>query len=111
MIFDHDRLRDRYDFNTAFEPVLWQSTTCSEDYTQAREKMEYTFRKRSEIYNSGGRGYWNEESGSQLIWRISRPEDMADLTLDGQRYRDYWEQGILVDRIRSDCYMVYDLEG
>lgn len=70
--------------------------------------MEYTFRKRSEIYDSGGRGYWNEETGSKFIWQISRPEDMAESTLDGARYRDYWKQGILVDRVRFDCYMTYD---
>jgi len=109
VIFDHDRLQNHYDLETPFEPGLGQSVTCYGIYARAHEKMEYTFRKRIEIYDSGGRGYWNEETGSKLIWQVSRPEDMAELTLDGDSYRDSWEQGILVDRVRFDDYMVYDL--
>lgn len=109
VMFDHDRLQDRYDLETSFNPVMFPPPAYCEIYTRARKKMEYTIRKRSEIYDSGGRGYWNEESGSKIIWQVSRPEDMAELTLGGESYRDFWEQGILVDRVRHDDYMVYDL--
>ncbi len=50
----------------------------------------------------------NEDTGPRLIWQVSRPEDMAELTL-GEPYRDFWVQGILVDRVRFDDYVVYDL--
>ena len=108
VIFDQVRLRNRYDLETPFQPVLGQSTTYYKDYTRARENMEYTFRKRSQIYDSGGRDDLNEDTGSRLIWQVSRPEDMAELTL-GEPYRDFWVQGILVDRVRFDDYVVYDL--
>lgn len=48
-----------------------------------------------------------ELNGSQLIGQVSRPEDTtAQLTPAVTAFGDFWGKGILVDRVRSDDYMV-----
>lgn len=111
VMFDLDRLQNRYDLETPLWLVLRDYSTCYYDYSRSYAKMEDTIRKRSEIYDAGGRGYWNEETGSELVWNIPCPDDTAALTLEGESYRDSWYKGILVDRVRADCYRVIDRWG
>lgn len=48
-----------------------------------------------------------ESNGSQLIGQVSRPEDTtAQSTLAATAFGDFWAEGILVDRVRFDDYMV-----
>lgn len=111
IMFDIDRLRRRGMLDSPFDPVYQSQEKFQEKKAariRKRERLEHSCRKRSEIYDAGGRGYWSEDDESKLIWGIPRPEDGIELTLPGWGYLDYWKDGILVDRERWDLYMTGD---
>ncbi|KAL8829194.1 MAG: hypothetical protein Q9191_002145 [Dirinaria sp. TL-2023a] len=109
VMIDYDRLQKRYSLEIPFEPVsnvVAKSLSVSDGN---RKKVEESYSKRSDIYDAGGRGYWSEDGDSKLIWNISAPGDGMELTIDTRRahYLDEWREGILVDRIRFDCYFCF----
>ena len=113
VVMDYDSLRRRYDLDTPFEPVLGPVAQLSaadrqEFNCRLHEERDESYRRRCEIYDAGGRGYWNGEDDSKLIWGNSAPGAGMEMTLDPRTepYRDTWKEGILVDRIRLDDYIV-----
>lgn len=69
VMFDQDRLRRRKMLQSEyFEPVYdWQEAHGASLLLRMK-KREESRRKRSEIYDRGGRGYWAEGDESGLIW-------------------------------------------
>ena len=106
---DYHRLRRRYDLDGLFEsvlrPVVQLSAVDRLDFNRRlHEERDESYRRRCEIYDAGGRGYWNGDDDSKLIWGNSAPGAGMEMALDSrtERYRDTWKEGILVDRIRLD---------
>lgn len=109
VMFDFDRLQRRCSLQSAFEPVNRHQKE-KEQSLRNIEKMEQSYCKRLEIYNSGRRGYWSEDDNSKLIGGFSKPneEQELELAINGGSHMDLWHDGILVDRVRSDDYILRD---
>lgn len=109
-LFDYDRLLKSGLLNSPFQQNAYLQER-KEEFFRDVHKLEHSQRKRSEIYDAGGRGYWIEEGNSKLIWDVpylgnGMEYTLSDTELDA--YRDYWKDDILVDRVRMDDYMLRD---
>lgn len=109
VMIEYDRLQKRYKLDSPFEPVVDPEANPGWRFDRAGEKEKESYRKRSEIYDSGGQGYWSEDGDSKLIWNVSAPGLGMEDTIDSRvaHYRDYWRDGILVDRLRFDLYFPF----
>ena len=107
IMFDMDRLRRRAMLESPFEPT-YESQEEREVSLRKQERSDLSYRKRSEIYDAGGRGYWSENDESKLIWGVSEPAAGIEYTLPDRGHLDYWRDGILVDRVRYDEYILGD---
>ena len=67
VMFDYDRVQRR-DLLSRFFDQWKDSQARKEKRIRARERLEESQRKRSKIYDRGGRGYWSEKGDSKLIW-------------------------------------------
>lgn len=103
IVFDYDRIQRRNLLEFSFD-----SRTLFHEKKEARirwrERMDWSCRRRTELYDRGYRGYWSEDDNSKLIWGYSSPEEDMELTLPGWGFLDTWDRGVLVDRVRWDLY-------
>lgn len=109
VMIDQDRVQRRYRLNEPKELVISYDMYDMDSNRRIRQAVKESRRKRCEIYDAGGRGYWHESDESKLIWNVPKLGAGVELFLGGEPYRDYWQDGILVDRARVDDYMVHEL--
>ena len=102
VMIDYDRLLKRYNLKAPFEPVFNRAADRVEIRNRTEKEVDDSHRRRSEIYDAGGRGYWSEGDESKLIWNVPAIECGMEYILP---WRDSWREGILVDRIRNDLYI------